>query len=261
MIKFYLFFSGERSHVFGIINSRGHFHGQVQTHNDTLFVEPSHHYFTEGQPFHSILYRLSDVNFDFNHMTCSASKQRQQFKTKIIKLEKDSSNANDFLEEASDENRYVYNAEQSHGRTKRATTIDPTKIVCELYVQADHLYYEKYGSNADTVIEQLSSYVQAVNNIFQPIGKIYWKTIFPELGFLVLYTTPLASNQFGIFWLIILEWQLLFFFSETYVGCTASYFVYIISFGAVYRYNCGRRRVAVAPYPMICCVLLSFNFL
>ena len=53
-------------------------------------------------------------------------------------------------------------------------------------------------------------------------------------------------------------------FSETYVGCTASYFVKIIrcsrwfcpppSFEAVYCYICGRRRVAVARYRMICLV-------
>ena len=54
-------------------------------------------------------------------------------------------------------------------------------------------------------------------------------------------------------------------FSETAVGCTASYFVKIVMFPSVmyplhyfedvYRFICGRRRFAVARYRMICLVL------
>ena len=58
-------------------------------------------------------------------------------------------------------------------------------------------------------------------------------------------------------------------FSETTVGCTASYFVKIIwctqwfcppppYFEAVYCFICGHRRVAVARYRMICLVLLIY---
>ena len=59
-------------------------------------------------------------------------------------------------------------------------------------------------------------------------------------------------------------------FSETAVGCTASYFVKIIwcscwfckpppYFETEYCLFCGRRRVAVARYRMICLVLLQFS--
>ena len=58
-------------------------------------------------------------------------------------------------------------------------------------------------------------------------------------------------------------------FSEAAVGCTASYFVKINDvhvdfvtpipyFEAVYCFTCGRRRVAVARYRMICLVFLKF---
>lgn len=56
-------------------------------------------------------------------------------------------------------------------RVKRA--IDPLKTMCELYIQADHLYYEKWGSNVDTVIEQLIAHVEAVNDIYKITGIYY----------------------------------------------------------------------------------------
>ena len=59
-------------------------------------------------------------------------------------------------------------------------------------------------------------------------------------------------------------------FSEAAIGCTASYFVKIIwcsrwcwsspSFENVYFCICGRRRVAVAWYRMICLVLVNSYF-
>ena len=68
-------------------------------------------------------------------------------------------------------------------------------------------------------------------------------------------------------------WFILQLFSETAVGCTASYFVKIIwcscwfcnppppppYFEAEYCLFCGRRRVAVARYRMICLVLAIYN--
>ena len=56
-----------------------------------------------------------------------------------------------------------------HRRHKRA--IDPTKTTCTLFVQADHLFYQKFHSNTETVIEQLTQHVQGVNDIYRPIGK------------------------------------------------------------------------------------------
>ena len=61
-------------------------------------------------------------------------------------------------------------------------------------------------------------------------------------------------------------------FSETFVMCTASYFVYIVCihiwcirwfcsplpYMVVYSYICGRRRVTVARYWIICLVLQSY---
>ena len=55
-------------------------------------------------------------------------------------------------------------------RTRTRREVDPDKTMCELYLQADHLYYEKWGSSVDTVIEQLTAHVEAVNSIYKIEG-------------------------------------------------------------------------------------------
>ena len=58
----------------------------------------------------------------------------------------------------------------SHHRQKRAM-IDPARITCSLYLQADHLFFKKFHSNEETVIEQLTQHVQGVNEIYKAIGR------------------------------------------------------------------------------------------
>ncbi len=57
-----------------------------------------------------------------------------------------------------------------HSRQKRAM-IDPSKITCTLYLQADHLFFQKFHSSEETVIEQLTQHVQGVNEIYKAIGE------------------------------------------------------------------------------------------
>ena len=64
--------------------------------------------------------------------------------------------------------RYSQEMNGNH-RNKRA--VDPSKVTCEVYMQADHLYYERYYNDTDTVIEKLTQHVQALNNIFPAIGE------------------------------------------------------------------------------------------
>ena len=59
---------------------------------------------------------------------------------------------------------------QQRYRSKRA--IDPAKVVCELYMQADHRYYQQFYSNTETVIEQIINHVAAMNVIFGAVGKL-----------------------------------------------------------------------------------------
>lgn len=156
-----IFFQGERSRVFGIVNPEGHFQGQIQTEGVTYFVEPSSLYFKQPQEFHSIIYTNDDVNFNTSSF-CNADGIRQSVMNKIPL---------DDRHKESDQwkHRYSFDANLPAHRQKRA--IVPAKTVCTLYMQADHTFYQKYGSNVDTVVAQLGAYVQAANDIFRPIGK------------------------------------------------------------------------------------------
>jgi len=48
---------------------------------------------------------------------------------------------------------------------------DPSKTTCTMYLQADHLFYQKFNSDIDVVIEQLTQHVQAVNDIYRSVGQ------------------------------------------------------------------------------------------
>jgi len=50
---------------------------------------------------------------------------------------------------------------------------DPTKTTCTMFLQADHLFYQKFHSDMDVVIEQLTQHVQAVNDIYRSVGQLY----------------------------------------------------------------------------------------
>lgn len=51
---------------------------------------------------------------------------------------------------------------------KRAT-VDPKKTTCMLYLQADHLFYQKYGTE-EACIEVMTRHVQRVNSIYKTTG-------------------------------------------------------------------------------------------
>jgi disintegrin and metalloproteinase domain-containing protein 10 len=59
-----------------------------------------------------------------------------------------------------------------HHFRKRAnlkSRIDPKKKTCMLYLQADHLFYEKMGSE-EASIDAMTRHVQRVNSIYKEIG-------------------------------------------------------------------------------------------
>lgn len=52
---------------------------------------------------------------------------------------------------------------------KRAT-VDPKKTTCMLYLQADHQFFQKYGTE-EACIEVMTRHVQRVNSIYKTTGK------------------------------------------------------------------------------------------
>lgn len=55
--------------------------------------------------------------------------------------------------------------------------VDNRKTTCMLYLQADHLFYEKYGRE-ETCIEVMTRHVQRVNAIYRNTGKVFFPTNF-----------------------------------------------------------------------------------
>lgn len=51
----------------------------------------------------------------------------------------------------------------------RHVVVDPKKTTCMLYLQADHLFFEKMGSE-EACIESMTRHVQKVNNIYKNTG-------------------------------------------------------------------------------------------
>lgn len=52
---------------------------------------------------------------------------------------------------------------------KRAT-VDPRKTTCMLYLQADHQFFARYGTE-EACIEVMTRHVQRVNSIYKHTGK------------------------------------------------------------------------------------------
>ena len=50
---------------------------------------------------------------------------------------------------------------------------DKRKTTCMLYLQADHLFYEKMGRSEEACIEVMTRHVQGVNSIYRAVGQFY----------------------------------------------------------------------------------------
>ena len=66
--------------------------------------------------------------------------------------------------------RAVQRTHWTEDRQDRHVVIDPKKTTCMLYLQADHLFYEKMGSD-EACIEAMTRHVQKVNSIYRNTGK------------------------------------------------------------------------------------------
>ncbi|KAG8235170.1 hypothetical protein J437_LFUL015476 [Ladona fulva] len=196
----------ESAHVEGLVTSEGLFDGTVTLSNGEVFyIEPSSRYFEprakreatadddEVSPgFHSVIYRASDVVMPPSHSPACPSHLLH-----LKRMEESLEGFEDDEEEG--KRRYLpprspmslrMNATQSHAshkashegsekndmgnrtkgvRKKRWATggaIDPRKTTCMLYLQADHLFFQKFGSE-EACIEVMTRHVQRVNSIYK----------------------------------------------------------------------------------------------
>ncbi|KAF3421732.1 hypothetical protein E2986_12374 [Frieseomelitta varia] len=186
----------ENAMVQGIVTEDGLFDGTVVTGFEEYYIEPTNRYSNKEEntspPYHSIAYRASDVLTPRRSLPCashhlhqSASHdstergkhgyandsrtlyepllgERQALYSKengarVLTTERDKSAAR--METASDADRI---ARHLH---KRAT-VDPRKTTCMLYLQADHQFFARYGTE-EACIEVMTRHVQRVNSIYK----------------------------------------------------------------------------------------------
>ncbi len=141
-------------------------------------IESSQRHFKEPQAFHSVIYRHSDVRMEnLTSSLCKGEelhkklKQQQHQNTQARTSDQDTlhENINEKFGSTLYSSSSNWKEKYAHARNKRG--IDPSKTTCTLYLQADHLFYQKFQSNEETVIEHLTQHVQGVNEIYEAIGK------------------------------------------------------------------------------------------
>ena len=140
----------------GVLTSAGVFEGSIVTETSEHYViERASRYFSEPRDFHSVIYRESDVILParLNTSRCYADTLHEALQRNATRSEQNGPN---FFK---------------YARSRHKRDIDHSKTTCTLYVQADHLFYKKFGSNQETVIEQLTQHVQGVNDIYRIIGE------------------------------------------------------------------------------------------
>ena len=178
--------TGARVH--GVVTGDGVFEGKIVTLDDEYVLERADRHFTDQQPFHSVIYKHSDVQMPqlYNTSTCKSDElhrkmrvwqaQERHQKQHPDKPHRTHGGKETSRHNGSDRNlhdqgqKYKY----THHRHKRGA--DRAKSTCALYVQADHLFYRRFSENEETVIEQLTQHVQGVNDIYQQIGENTQKT-------------------------------------------------------------------------------------
>ncbi|XP_037103271.1 disintegrin and metalloproteinase domain-containing protein 10 isoform X1 [Syngnathus acus] len=141
---------------------KGRFEGFIKTHQGMYYVEPSERYLKEKTgPFHSIIYHEDDITYPHKYGSdggCadhSVFERMRKYQASMIDPPVKSVTGHHVDES-------VYGPVIL--RKKRATAAD--KNICQLYIQADHFFYNYYGSH-EAVTAQIASHVQALNSIYQ----------------------------------------------------------------------------------------------
>lgn len=191
------------SSVHGLITTDGLFEGRIHTINEEFIVERASRYFKKEKSFHSVIYRLSSIRFDrLNSSLCRSDELHRKLRRSLS--QQPHATSSPFLQrhlrrppspppplqprdrrswrpsplhlflDMTGTSRYEIDplrekysyAPHPHLNQR---LIDPLKTTCTMYIQADHLFYQKFDSNEDLVIEQLTQHVQGVNEIYRKI--------------------------------------------------------------------------------------------
>ncbi|XP_012143945.2 disintegrin and metalloproteinase domain-containing protein 10 isoform X1 [Megachile rotundata] len=185
----------ENALVQGVVTEDGLFDGTVVTRFEEYYIEPTNRYLDKREntspPYHSIAYRASDVLTPRHTIPCASHQLHREtlrdFTERRNSFENDSRT---YYEPLLGEKLALYSKENSArvltsereknvARTdtrndgdriarhlhKRAT-VDPRKTTCMLYLQADHQFFARYGTE-EACIEVMTRHVQRVNSIYK----------------------------------------------------------------------------------------------
>ncbi|XP_031842492.1 disintegrin and metalloproteinase domain-containing protein 10 isoform X2 [Nomia melanderi] len=190
----------ENAMVQGIVTEDGLFDGTVVTGFEEYYIEPTSRYLSKHEDtspaYHSIAYRSSDVLPPRRSVSCASHQLRHgSLQESIEREQRRHGRGNDsrtFYEPLLGENVALYSRENSArvltspkdnraaaARTEttgdgdrvarhlhKRATVDPRKTTCMLYLQADHQFFARYGTE-EACIEVMTRHVQRVNSIYK----------------------------------------------------------------------------------------------
>ncbi|XP_012062866.1 PREDICTED: disintegrin and metalloproteinase domain-containing protein 10 [Atta cephalotes] len=184
----------ESAVVQGVVTQDGLFDGSVVTRFEEYYIEPTSRYLNKNEdtspPYHSIAYRTSDVTTPPHPLPCASHQLHQQRSLRDSFDRYRYNNSQAFYEPLLGEHIALYSRENNarvltletnndveytdavSGRDRIArhlhkrATVDPRKTTCMLYLQADHQFFARYGTE-EACIEVMTRHVQRVNSIYK----------------------------------------------------------------------------------------------
>ncbi|CAM5125893.1 unnamed protein product [Natator depressus] len=128
-----------------IIN--GLFEGFIRTKNGTYYVEaPGASVSNATSPGHALIHHESDIDYSILEDPDSASLTRRMHQV-LQNFQQELKLKGETLE-------------------RRRRSLDYSRTSCLLYLQADYLFYQRFGTT-EAVIAQIASYIKAVNAIYE----------------------------------------------------------------------------------------------
>lgn len=169
----------DEASVQGMVTTEGLFDGTITTRSGTTYyVEPVSRYVDADPGYSSVVYSTSDV-LQPSTPCASSFLDRRRRQAGVFYFDSDAyeirrTNRSDIIVKrpskpkvllgtGPDEN--LFDDDFRLHLSKRAT-IDPKKTTCMLYLQADHLFFQKYGTE-EACIEVMTRHVQRVNLIYR----------------------------------------------------------------------------------------------
>ncbi|EFN83625.1 ADAM 10 [Harpegnathos saltator] len=183
----------ESAVVQGVVTKEGLFDGSVMTRFEEYYIEPTNRYLNKNEDtsplYHSIAYRTSDVIIPPHPLSCASHQLHQgTFRNSVDRYRYNNSEEfyeplfeqhdgiffkrNDAEVLTSEKNDNIAYTDMIKGRDRitrhlhKRATVDPRKTTCMLYLQGDHQFFARYGTE-EACIEVMTRHVQRVNSIYK----------------------------------------------------------------------------------------------